>query len=70
VSALRAFGAFWYDFLVGDRPEIFLGSIAALVIVWVALMVGVRSAIAGPLLVLFVLLIGGFSLWLAARPRH
>ena len=30
---LRAFGAFWYDFLVGDRPELFVGAIVALVLV-------------------------------------
>ncbi len=24
----RAFGRFWWDFLVGDTPEIFLGTLA------------------------------------------
>lgn len=26
-KAIRAFGHFWLDFLVGDTPEIFLGSL-------------------------------------------
>jgi len=33
----RAFGHFWWDFLVGDTPEIFL---ATCVIVAVALLIG------------------------------
>ena len=70
MSMLRAFGAFWYDFLVGDRPEIFLGAVIALVLVWGAIQLGLRSSIAGPLVTLFVLMIGGFSLWLATRARH
>jgi uncharacterized membrane protein (UPF0136 family) len=28
VKAVRAFGHFWLDFLVGDTPEIFLGTLA------------------------------------------
>jgi hypothetical protein len=32
---LRAFGAFWWDFLVGDTPELF---VATLVIVVLALL--------------------------------
>jgi hypothetical protein len=27
-----AFGRFWYDFLVGDRPVLFLGPVLALVL--------------------------------------
>lgn len=34
---VRAFGAFWWDFLVGDTPELF---VATLVIVGVALLLG------------------------------
>ena len=33
--AIRAFGHFWWDFLVGDTPELF---IAALLIIVVALL--------------------------------
>ena len=28
-----AFGRFWYDFLIGDRPELFIGPVAALIVV-------------------------------------
>ena len=28
-----AFGRFWYDFLIGDRPELFVGPILALTVV-------------------------------------
>jgi ABC-type spermidine/putrescine transport system permease subunit I len=34
VDALRSFGKFWWDFLVGDTPEIFVG---ALIVIGVAL---------------------------------
>jgi hypothetical protein len=30
MRALRAFGAFWYDFVVGDDWRIFAGTVAAL----------------------------------------
>ena len=45
---LRAFGAFWYDFLVGDRPELFVGSIAILAAIWVAVQVGLEPGLAEP----------------------
>lgn len=35
VRGLRAFGSFWWDFLVGDTPELF---IAVMVIVGLALL--------------------------------
>ncbi len=60
---LRAFGAFWYDFLVGDRPELFLGPVFALAIVWLLLQAGLASALAGALLFVAVCLVGGFSLY-------
>jgi len=41
-KSLRAFGHFWLDFLIGDTPEIFLGT---LVIVAVALLLGHEQAI-------------------------
>jgi len=27
---LRAFGSFWWDFLVGDTPELFVGALGAI----------------------------------------
>ena len=67
---LRAFGAFWYDFLVGDRPELFLGPIAALVACWLLLQVGVPSAVVGVLLFAAVCLVAGLSLYLVTAPAR
>jgi hypothetical protein len=39
----RAFGAFWWDFLVGDTPELF---VATVVIVVLALIVGHHRVLA------------------------
>jgi hypothetical protein len=30
VRWLRSFGAFWWDFLVGDTPELFVGALCAI----------------------------------------
>jgi hypothetical protein len=67
---VRSFWAFWYDFLVGDRPELFLGSIGALAVVWVAISMGLDSTVAGGLVTVLILLLGAFSLWLATRSRR
>ena len=66
---LRAFGAFWYDFLIGDRPELFVGSIAALVVVWVAIQMGLSATLAGGLLVVLIVALAGLSVWSATRTR-
>jgi hypothetical protein len=66
---LRAFGAFWYDFLVGDRPELFVGSIAVLVLTWVAVRAGLDPALAGGLLAVGLLVLGWLSLAFATRGR-
>jgi hypothetical protein len=39
-----AFGRFWYDFLIGDRPELFIGPIVALAAAALAVKVGWASA--------------------------
>jgi hypothetical protein len=67
MTFLRRFVAFWYDFLVGDRWELFLGPLAALLIVGVAVAAGVSAGVAGVVLVLLVLGIAGFSLAVAVR---
>ena len=66
---VRAFGAFWYDFLVGDRPELFLGPIAALVIAWLLVGAGVTPGVTGIVLFLAVCAVGALSLYLTTRPR-
>jgi hypothetical protein len=69
MRALRSFGMFWYDFLVGDRPELFVGSIALLALVGLAIRGGLDSGLAGLLLIALVFGLGGFSIWRATRRR-
>jgi hypothetical protein len=66
---VRAFGAFWYDFLVGDRPELFLGPIVALFLAWILVNGGVSAGITGIVLFAAVAGVGALSLCLTARPR-
>jgi hypothetical protein len=56
-----AFGRFWYDFLIGDRPELFVGTIVGLAVVAVLVQLGWAAA-AGPLLFCFVVASGGWGL--------
>jgi hypothetical protein len=69
VRYLRAFGAFWYDFLIGDRPELFVGSIVVLGLVWLAIIMGFSPTAAGGLLTVLILVLAGLSIWSASRPR-
>jgi len=63
----RRFGAFWYDFLVGDRWELFLGPIAALVIAAVLIAAGVGGSVAGLVLFLSVVVVAALSLGATVR---
>jgi hypothetical protein len=65
-----AFGRFWYDFLIGDRPELFFGPVIGLVLVALLTGSGWTDA-AGLLLFLLVVVSGGWSLVreLAAQRR-
>ena len=67
MAFLRRFAGFWYDFLVGDRWELFLGPLAALAVVAAALGAGLTGAPAGLLLFALVAAIAAFSVWLAVR---
>jgi hypothetical protein len=55
-----AFGRFWYDFLIGDRPELFAGPIVALAIVAVLTSLG-WTAVSGLLLFGLVVASGGWG---------
>ena len=66
---LRAFAAFWYDFLVGDRPELFVGSVAVLALAWVAVRAGLDPTLAGGVLAVCVLALGWLSLAFSTRGR-
>ena len=68
---VTAFGRFWYDFLIGDRPELFVGPIVALVLVALLIQAG-WSAVSGLLLFGLVVASGGVGLardLAAARAR-
>jgi hypothetical protein len=69
VRYLRAFAAFWYDFLIGDRPELFVGSIVVLGLVGIAINMGMSPSAAGGLLTVLILLLAGLSIWSASRRR-
>jgi hypothetical protein len=56
-----AFGRFWYDFLIGDRPELFVGPIAGLALVAVLIQAG-WGAVSGLLLFGLVVASGGVGL--------
>jgi hypothetical protein len=64
---LRAFGAFWYDFLVGDKWELFLGPIAALAIAWVLVEANVAGGLVGAILFAGICLVGFVSLRSSTR---
>lgn len=66
---VRGFGAFWYDFLIGDRPELFIGSIVVLGLVWAAIQAGLSPTVAGGLLIVLILSLAALSVWLATRRR-
>lgn len=70
MSHLRAFAAFWYDFLVGDRPELFIGPLSALLLAWLLLRSGLGAGETGVVLVLSIGVVGAVSLWLTTRPRR
>jgi hypothetical protein len=70
VRYLRAFAAFWYDFLIGDRPELFGGSLVVLGLVWLAISVGFSPTAAGGLLTILILFLAGLSIGSASRPRR
>lgn len=64
---LRRFGAFWYDFLVGDRWELFVGPIVALAAAALLVAAGVPSAVVGVLLFAGIVAVGAASVASAIR---
>ena len=60
---LGRLGRFWYDFLVGDRWELLIGPILALVLAAALLAVGVSSGLAGLVLVASIIAVESFTLW-------
>lgn len=67
--AVRAFGHFWWEFLIGDTPELFVGAVAILALVALACLDhSLRTAAAVVLPILVAGLLAG-SAWKAARKR-
>jgi hypothetical protein len=64
---VRSFFDFWYDFLVGDRPELFLGPIAALTLAWIAVRANLAAPLSGVLLFVLVAAVGSLSIAWAIR---
>jgi len=65
--SLKGFGMFWWDFLVGDTPEIF---VAVVVIIGVVALLSLRghfNAAAVTLLPFLAVLALGASVWRAKR---
>jgi hypothetical protein len=64
-----AFGRFWWDFLIGDTPELFVGSVVVVGLV-AALCIdhGLRT-VAAVILPLLVMGLLAFSVWRASRAR-
>ncbi len=58
---LRRFLAFWYDFLVGDRWELFVGPMVALAVGWALVGAHVAAAVAGFVMFVMVAGIGALS---------
>ena len=68
---LRAFGAFWYGFLIGDHLELFIGPLVALLVAWIVLRIGWGDGLAaGFLLFVAVIGVGAISLTISVRPRR
>ncbi len=65
-ARLRAFGAFWYDFIIGDDWRVALGVVLALAVTYGVSQTSVPSWWLVPAAVLALL---PFSLWRAVRHR-
>ena len=68
---LKAFGQFWYDFIIGDDWKIAVAVVTALVLLFVAMTVGLFGD-AGLTLLGAALIIAAFSISLAidVRPKR
>lgn len=67
---VRAFGAFWWDFLVGDTPELLVGVLAAIgVVALLVKAVSLNAAAVAGLPVMVVALLSA-SLWHARRAKR
>jgi hypothetical protein len=66
IARLKAFGAFWYDFVVGDDWQVAVAVVLGLLLTWLLARAGVPSWWLLPVAVVIVL---PWSLWRATRKR-
>lgn len=62
IARIKAFGAFWYDFVIGDDWRVALGVIAAFLITWAVSRSTVPAWWVAPAMVALLL---PYSLWRA-----
>ena len=55
--ALKSFGRFWWDFLIGDTPEIAVGALVVLLVAFLARHMGSAAGFLVALTVVLVLVI-------------
>lgn len=67
IAKIRAFGAFWYDFIIGDDWQVAAGVVAALALTYALGGIGVPAWWIVPLAVAILL---PYSLYRAARPEQ
>jgi hypothetical protein len=66
VRVVVGFARFWWDFLVGDTPELFLATVAILAVVALVRLTG-ENALAVTVFPLLTITALGLSLWRARR---
>ncbi|MGC8462730.1 MAG: hypothetical protein ACP5P9_03540 [Acidimicrobiales bacterium] len=69
VRVVVAFGAFWWDFLVGETPELFVGAVVAIAVVAVVCTDRAARTVAAAVLPVLVVAVLAGSLVRAARSR-
>jgi len=68
---LRSFGAFWWDFLVGDTPELLVGILAAIGVVALLVKASTLNSVAvGAFPALVVVLLAGSLYWARRANRR
>jgi hypothetical protein len=67
ITRLRAFGAFWYDFVVGDDWQVAVAVVLGLALTFALTKAGVASWWLLPVVVVLVL---PWTLWRATRRRR
>ncbi len=67
--AARAFGHFWWDFLVGDTPELFVGVLVVIGLVALVCRDPALRTFAAALVPVAVIALLSISVWRAARSR-